>query len=191
MYTGYDPTEMDTVLRRCQDGTSNPFPCPRAYAEYNRHTGGVDKGDQMRSYYGPKIKSRKFYKYIANFLLGVVVTNSYTLYKGSRPAGAKVVTLKTFQRELASHLIGEYCSRRKAGRTGNIIATLSIHHHPCKIPTSSTSSAKKRGRCAWCQERHHRKDTQWFCHECGAWLCLTGSADQHDCWYMWHKRELC
>lgn len=67
MYSGYNPIEKATVLRRKRDGTRQSFPCSVAC---NRHMGGVDWGDQLRGYYATKLKSRKFYKYIANFLLG-------------------------------------------------------------------------------------------------------------------------
>ena len=52
---------------------------------YNKFMGGVDQGDQKRGYYATKIRSRKFYKYIANFLLGVAVTNSFILFLYTHP----------------------------------------------------------------------------------------------------------
>ena len=64
LYTGYDPSEQGTVMRRTKDGTRVPIPCPIACVAYNKHMGGVDRGDQLRAYYSTKMKSRKFYKYI-------------------------------------------------------------------------------------------------------------------------------
>ena len=58
MYTGYNP----------QDGTRVQVQCPIGIAEYNMYMGGVDQGDQKRGYYIRKLKSRKCYMYIANFL---------------------------------------------------------------------------------------------------------------------------
>ena len=128
--------------------------------------GGVDKGDQLRGYYAPKLKCRNFYKYIVNFLVGVALTNSYILHLSR--AGSKL-SLKKFQELAAKQLIGGYCSRRKAGRVSYPIRRLSLLHFPQK-GVSSTSDWKQ-GRCVLCQEKHKRTDTQWSCNECGIWLC--------------------
>ena len=109
MYSGYDPTELTTVLRRQKDGTRSSVPCPVAIADYNIHTGGVDRGDQLHGYYATKLKCRKFYKYIVNFLVGVALTNSFILFHLGHP-GSKL-SLKKFQELAAKQLIGDYCSR--------------------------------------------------------------------------------
>ena len=80
MYTGYDPTQNATVLRRQKDGSKLSFSCPTATASYNKYMGGVDRGDQIRGYYSTKVKFRKFYKYIVNFLVGVALSNAFILH---------------------------------------------------------------------------------------------------------------
>ena len=185
MYNGFNPLEITTVLRRNKDGSRTSIPCPSACAAYNQHMGGVDRGDQLRGYYLPKIKSRKFYKYIANFLFGVALTNSFILLKISHP-NVKT-TLKQFQELLATQLIGEYCSRKKAGRVSHLMKPLPILHFPAK-KQSTINSERKRGRCSLYWERNHRSDTQWFCNECGVWLCHPGTLD--DCFLLWHKRRV-
>ena len=74
MYTGFNPHDQATVLQTQKDRTRLSVPCPTAIAAYNSYMGGVDRGDQLRGYYFYKMKSRKFYKYIFNFLIGVVHT---------------------------------------------------------------------------------------------------------------------
>ena len=113
MSTGFSPLAETTVLRRQRDGTRPSFPCPAAVAAYNKHMGGVDRGDQLRGYYAYRMKSRKFYKYIFNFLLGVALTNAFILYGINNPRSK--MKIKEFQKLLATQLIGEYCSRRKGG----------------------------------------------------------------------------
>ena len=184
MYTGYDTTETSTVLRRKKDGTRAPVPCPVACVDYNKYMGGVDWGDQLRAYYATKIKSRKFYKYIVNFLLGVALTNAYILHQQSHPSSK--VSVKKFQEVLATQLIGEYSSRRKPGRGSCVITPFPLRHFPSKPP--GKSSCRKRGRCARRQEKKQRRDTQWYCQECGVWLCHSGTAD--DCFLLWHKRRI-
>ena len=182
MYTGYDPKESGTVSRRVKDGTKKSFPCPIALVEYNKYMGGVDRGDQLRGDYHVRMKSRKFYKYIANFLLDVSITNAFVFYCSSHP-GTKV-NIKKFREVLARQLISDYCSRKRPGRGANthLGKKLPLQHFPTKVPSANT---RKRGRCKECTRR---KDTQWFCRECGVWLCHPGTSD--DCFLKWHKRIL-
>ena len=53
--------------------------CPSSIVAYHKYMGWVDRGDQLRSYYHVRLKSRKFYKYVFWFLFDVVVMNSYIL----------------------------------------------------------------------------------------------------------------
>lgn len=182
MYSGFNPMEESTVLRRMKDGTRAAFPCPAACAAYNKYMGGVDRGDQLRGYYQHRMKSRKFYKYIANFLVGVALTNAFILYQAGHPQSS--LALKSFQELVAKQLIGDYCSRRRAGRVSHAVKPLPLRHFPTKIP--GTISERKRGRCGLCRERNRRSDTQWFCYECGVWLCHPGTTD--DCFLLWHRR---
>ena len=114
------------------------FPCPVACAEYNKHMGGVDRGDQLRGYYSYKMKSRKFYKYIANFLGGVSLTNAFILFKISHPTSKTII--KKFQEVLATQLIGEYCSRHQAGRVSHQVMRLPLRRFPTTVTRSASRS---------------------------------------------------
>ena len=74
-----DPDISDPVKRKQRDGSTLMVDCPSSIVAYSKYVGGVDRGDQLRSYYHVRIKSRKFYKYMFWFLFDVVVTNSYIL----------------------------------------------------------------------------------------------------------------
>ncbi len=191
MSTSTQPSATGTVLRRQKDGSRQQIPCPQAIIDYNRHMGGVDRGDQLRGYYKCRVKSRKFYKYIFYFLLDMTMTNAFVLHQGwsprPRPRDA-VKTIKIFHLRLVHELIGDYCSRRRAGRGGSSIVPLPLRHFPVKVPPSEPNQ-RKRGRCAHCDVHHKRTDTQWFCRECDVWLCHTGHED-NDCFLSWHKRRV-
>ena len=135
MYTGFDPKETTTVLRRQKDGSRVPVPCPAAIAAYNRHMGGVDRGDQLRSYHQYGMKRRKFYKYIFNFMVGVSLTNAFILYCIGHP-GTRTTT-KAFQEAVAKGLIGDYHSRKRAGRVSHQVPTLPLRHFPMKVEKGS------------------------------------------------------
>ena len=78
MTKGCDATKVGTVLRRQKDGSRKEVSCPTVCVEY---MGGVDRGDQLQVYYPCRFKSRKCYKYIANFLFENAATNSYILFR--------------------------------------------------------------------------------------------------------------
>lgn len=183
MYTGLDPTQTATVQRRLRDGSRVAVTSPVAVAEYNRCMGGVDRGDQLRGYYAYRIKSRKFYKYIFNFLVGVTLVNSFVLHKIRSP---KKLTIKKFQELVAISLIGDYCSRRNCGRISTPVQPLPFLHFPLKGCTGTAQ--RSRGRCSLCKEREIRADSQWFCNECNVWLCHQGTSN--DCFLRWHRRHL-
>ena len=130
--TNTQPTGTGTVLRRQKDGSRIPVPCPEAIISYNEFMGGVDRGDQLRGYYSCRTKSRKFYKYIFYFLLDVAITNAFVLYK-HYAAFSKYKTIRDFRVQLAKELIGDYCSRRWAGRQGSFLKTLQLRHFPVKL----------------------------------------------------------
>ena len=109
MATVCDATEVGTVLRRQKDGSRKEVSTTTTFIQYNKYMGGVNLGDQLRGYYQSRFKSRKFYKYIANFLFGVAVTNSFILYRLNHPG--KKSCIKTFREELALQLVGDYCKR--------------------------------------------------------------------------------
>ena len=82
MATVCDATEVGT---RQKDGSPKEVSTTTTFILYNKYMGGVDLGDQLRGYYQSRFKSRKFYKYLANFLFGVAVTNSFILYRLNHP----------------------------------------------------------------------------------------------------------
>ncbi|CAI8018990.1 PiggyBac transposable element-derived protein 4, partial [Geodia barretti] len=56
---------------------------PRAVVEYNKYMGGVDRGDQLLTYYGYPHHTRKWCRRAFFFLFDATVVNSYTLYRQS------------------------------------------------------------------------------------------------------------
>ena len=110
--TNSQPTAQHSVLRRKKDGLCVDVPCPDAIVQYNKYMGGVDRNDQLRKYYGVRLKLRKSYKYIFWFILDVAITNTFILLSNHSPIAAKLQSWKEFRAELAMSLIGEYNSRK-------------------------------------------------------------------------------
>ena len=128
----------------------------------------------------PNKKQEVFY----HFLFDVSITNGYVLYKYFH--SSKFSSIKDFRLQLAKDLIGNYCSRRRAGRSGGPIRPLQLQHFPIKV---SSVTKKKRGRCVYCSQHSHKcSDTSWFCRECNGneWLCHNGDPST-DCFFSWRK----
>ena len=178
--TGSQPGEA-TVERRQKDATKHSYPCPNNIVEYNKFMGGVDRNDQMRTYYCVRLKGRKFYKYIFWYLFDVSITNTYILSKYV-PSYTKSSQYADFRVELAKKLIGDYNSRKVRGRPQAVCCYQPIHfnHFPMKGP--------KRSKCAYCYEKKKElKWTQWRCETCSKYLCHTGKQDS-DCFIKYHKK---
>ena len=183
MSTCCQPNECGSILRHQRDGTRISLPCPGAIISYNTYMGGVDRGDHLRGYYSCHSKSRKFYKYIFYFLLDTAVTNAYILHTWYTESPT-FKHMKDFRVALAKSLIGDYCSRRRPGRSGTALRPIPLHHFPMKVDGNSRS---KRGRCTLCTNKGKRNESCWWCQECGVWLCHTGSSDT-DCFLQWHRQ---
>ena len=189
MATNTQPSAKGSVLRRQKDHSRTPVSCPESIISYNKYMGGVDRGDQLRGYYSCRTKSRKFYKYIFHFLFDVAITNACILQKNFCPDVVHA-NIKDFRLKLAGELIGDYCSRQRAGRKPVVLRPIPLRHFPVKIPSDSQVVKHKRGRCAHCRDtRHSRKDSYWFCRECEVWLCHSGHPSD-DCFLQWHVQRM-
>ena len=175
--TNSHPTKTVTVQRKNKDGTSRDVHCPEATFLYNKYMDGVDRSDQLRSYYHLRLKGRKFYKYIFWFLLDLTITNSYVLCK--HHTHLNIQSTKALRADLAKALIGSYSSRKHPGRP--LVAPAPkrfqhMEHFPCK----GIKIGEKGHRCHNCQVYHDcRKQTVWYCHTCEKFLCHTGR--ERDC----------
>ena len=72
---------------------------------YNMYMGGVDKADQLLSYYGFAQRTVKWWRHAFFHLFGNAVVNAYILYRISTQPGWKL-DHKHFRIELAKGLLG-------------------------------------------------------------------------------------
>ena len=189
-----DANSTSTVRRKEKDGTHTTLQCPNAIIIYNKNTGGVDHGDQLRRYYTLRLKCMKNYKYIFWFLVDVSITNAFISYTQYcvHVASPESLRLKQFRLQLAEALIGDYYGRQRIGRprTSSASCTQPIAQQLSHFPLKS--GLKKR--CVYCYYSRNppcRKESRWYCGDCegSPTLCLTGTADTSDCWRLWHSGQ--
>ena len=179
------PQEQSTVQRREHDGSRSDVPCPAAMELYNRYTGGVNRNEQLRQYYHVCTKRRKFYRYIFWFLFEVVFANVYILHS-NYSCVAKKKPYKEFRLQVARDLIGDYNSRKRAGRATLPPTTLPFRHFPVKFTEDPAEKAVGH-RCWYCHTYHkRRRETVWYCRDCKLHLCHTGHPST-DCFLQHHK----
>lgn len=56
--------QLPEVNREQQNGTIEKIPCPELVSSYNTYMGGVDKNDQMKSYYPIPVAGKKWWSRI-------------------------------------------------------------------------------------------------------------------------------
>ena len=181
------PNDTTHVNRTQKDGTHVAVPCPQSVALYNKYMGGVDNGDQLRGSYRVRLKCRKNYKYVFGFHFDVTITNCYILSSYNARSDSQM-DHKRFRITLAEQLIGNYNSRKRAGRPrkcphpSNTATTPQMH-----LPSHTSSK-----RCVYCNKRRQpprRKETVWYCAACDGHpsLCRTGRDNGSDCFRLWHQ----
>lgn len=94
--TAHHPGLVETKNRY---GETKIKPCD--VADYNQYMSGVDRMDQMISYYNTPRKTIRWYKKVLLHLVDVTVWNSYYLYKQLHPK----ISLLTFRDSLITSLI--------------------------------------------------------------------------------------
>lgn len=107
-YTGYynSPSHSYTLTcNSCFTRRGQLKQKPSVVADYNEFMLGVDKLDQLMSYYSFLHKSVKWWRKIFFWLLEVVVINAYIIYKElARRRGERPMTHLAFRRKLIQSL---------------------------------------------------------------------------------------
>ena len=168
------------------------FPCPNIVKEYNRHMGGVDLHDMLKSLYSVDRKGKFFYMRLCNYLFGLCVINGWILYRRSCGKENAEMTLLQFTASVAEDL-ARGTTRAKRGRPTEV-----DKETPSKRRNkfSCTPSQQLRfdssvmhlphhvdkGRCKRCINGFSR----WQCTSCEVRLCLT---DQRNCFADFHKKK--
>ena len=143
---------------------------PKVVECYNTYMNGVDKGDQLIQYYGYSHRTIKWYKRVFFHLLEVTIVNAYIIYCTTRPPKERLSHLD-FHIAVASHLLMSN-TRTPSARTVNYVTECPQRltgRHFLEARTSSKPDCKV---CSNCNARK-RKQTSYFCKQCGVPMCPT------------------
>ena len=180
-----DGTDPPTVKRRKIDGTQEDVSCPTLLPDYQAYMRGVDRGDQLQTYYNVGRRSRKWWKRIFFYLLECAILNAYILDRFVHPqehaqVGRSKRDILEFREDLVDQLIGNFCSRQRVGRPLN--AELDrLQPSLCHFPEFT----KQRGRCVVCLAKDMRHETRAKCGHCSVRLCCSCV---RNCFKLYHTK---
>ena len=89
-----------SVKRRTKDGTQEDVRCPPCLPDYQAHMRGVDRGDQLMSYYNVGRRSRKWWKRVFAYLIEVACLNAYVLKTHGQTGQRKSPTYLEFRLDI-------------------------------------------------------------------------------------------
>ena len=141
---------------------------------YNTYMGGVDKSDQLLSYYGFCHRTVKWWKRAAFHLIDLSIVNSYILYKLSLQSKPHL-SHKDFRITLAKELLLKHCDENPKPNRRSLPppARLAERHFPERNEISSAGKPTQLN-CSVCsfKKGNGRKRTIYSCNECKVALCI-------------------
>ena len=137
MLTTIHENKMVNKKRRSRFGSSHEedITKPLCIEDYNKHMGGVDKSDQLLSYYGFIHKTIKWSNRAAFHLLDLAIVNSYILYKLSHQ-DKNHKSHADFRLDIATNLLLQsgYQMMDDVELSPSPVNRLSGRHFPSKVP---------------------------------------------------------
>jgi hypothetical protein len=172
---------------------------PLGIDEYNHHMNGVDTGDQLRSYnqYSRPIRRGGWQSIAWNFLLEVILVNSFLLQIWGEPEWKAFESQYQWRRHLSAQLIQRFGSSVQARQLARPRRMSDKRND--RIPWQE-HSRRKRGSnspCVACSSlprlrealgqvpgnRGKRRYSRSGCYECNVSLC-----NSDNCWYYFHTQ---
>ena len=151
---------------------------PKEVSEYNLNMAGIDRSDQLTSYYSCPRKSIRWYKKVMFHLVDITVVNSFLLY---REITKSKISLLQFREAIIKDLFGispdikdgrklvkhgSINNPRGCGKLGREHMT-ALQHILEKIPLPSGYNRKSYFlRCRQCSKSGKRGQTSWRCSRC-------------------------
>ncbi|XP_045457227.1 piggyBac transposable element-derived protein 4-like [Melitaea cinxia] len=161
---------------------------PAEVDTYNRNMSGIDRCDQMVSYYSCPRKTIRWYKKVIFYMMDIVVWNAFFLYRKYKKNNSSLYSYINYREELIQEFIG----LDKNLKGSDLIKTSSIHdnrrfrptttctanipdndgsviqgHWPEQMPARPGTTKKFAFlKCKFCTQKKIRKETSYRCKGC-------------------------
>lgn len=141
---------------------------PLAILRYNENMAGIDRQDQMLSYYPSERKTLRWYKKLGIHILSTLLLNSYILFS---MYSRNKMSYYDFRMVVIRKLLLNKTTKQQVSNRDSAKAK-EKKHFPQK--NSNEDGRTKRKRCKLCFSKKIRKDTPYFCPDCpgSPGLCL-------------------
>lgn len=167
--------------------------------EYNRYMSGIDRSDQMMSYYSCPRRTVRWYKKVIFHVLDMMLWNSFHIYKKHCVPQARFLN---FRDDIVKSLLGigpeiegkdlvsyrrVHDNRRRPGVTVNVAPAPAPNsdHWPVKIDVPPGYKRKSIFRkCRNCTKNKLRHETNYMCSGCPGQPPLCP-----ECFREWHIQE--
>ena len=185
------------VKRRTSDGSLVDLKCPPCLPDYTAFMRGVDRADQMQSYYNVGRRSKKWWRRVFFYIVECCILNSFVMDLDLRPAeharlGRAKRDMLKFRLELGHLLIGDFTSRVRLGRprSDEHAQLTRLQHSHRHWPVLSS----RKNNCVVCAgkvvrqrlpSRGNQHETKFMCQECDVHLCIFSG---RNCFEIYHTR---
>ena len=171
---------MTSITRRSRrvTGGVETIEKPTMINQYNKFMGGVDKADQLVTYYGFYHHSKKWWKRVFFHLLDVSLVNVYITHCGVTAAGQRLSHMD-FRLEVARELI------ERSGESEVPVSPVDASRVPVRLVGRDHFPEPGKVRdCRVCSRRDRkRKQTSYQCSTCKVPLCV------HPCFRNFHTQK--
>ena len=135
---------------------------PNTVRDYNSGMLGIDRSDQMLSYYSSLRKTICWYKKLALHIMEVCLLNAYILYNENRTEKMKLLK---FRESVTCHLLGDLVNqlRRQAPILQN--QENNSFHYLVSLPPKQNKQRPTKP-CRFCWKNRKRKETRYVCDVC-------------------------
>ena len=176
--TNISPTAPTQPVQRKKKGREITIQKPLVADTYTANMGGVDRADQLRTFYFAGWQCRKWYRYIFWFLFNLSVCNSFVLSSVHR---GRKGTMLEFHLQLAKQLINGFSQRKRKRHSleGLSSSVVGLQEH-----VSVKVEGRKR-KCVQCiragrrTPKGYKIETRFECKLCKVALCRTCHNDFH------------
>lgn len=151
---------------------------PNILRDYNNGMSGVDKSDQMLSYYSALRKTIRWYKKVVLHIVEMAIHNAHIMYNDGKPAGQQL-RLLTFREAVVKSLVGH------TPEVDEQPTARAAPHVPSKIPPTEKKQIPTK-RCRICTKNNRRRETRYYCGDCEGKPALCVSP----CFGMYHAQRL-
>ena len=169
--------------------TGGDNPKPIVIAEYNKYMGGVDKSDQMRSYYGIGNHSKKWWRCVFSFILNLCIVQAWITWKNSchNPVRNASYCHLFFRGDVADQLRAGFVGKKmKVGREARsiVIPVDSIDHHKLMKRAGEKRTCRQYSKMGKKTASNNTPRSSFFCKFCDLNLCRGA------CFRDWHDLNI-